>query len=125
MEAQWEYACRAGTTGAYAGDLDAMGWYGEEDTCSTHPVGQKKPNGWGLYAMHGNVWEWCSDWYGPYVESPASDPIGPNSGSDRVFRGGSWFNDAEFCRSADRFYNVPGNRNNNLGFRIVLAESDK
>ena len=124
-EAQWEYACRAGTTGVYAGDLDAMAWHWENSGGQTRPVRQKQPNKWNLYDMHGNVWEWCSDWYGPYVESPASDPIGPNSGSARVFRGGSWYRLAEYCRSAYRFYYEPGSRHFNLGFRIVLAESDK
>ena len=123
-EAQWEYACRAGTTGAYAGDLDAMAWYGSNSGDKTHPVGQKKPNAWGLYDMHGNVWEWCSDWYGKdyYTESPTSDPTGPDSGSDRVNRGGSWDSIAGDCRSASRNYRGPGNRNPYLGFRIVLAD---
>ena len=127
-EAQWEYACRAGTTGAYAGNLDAMAWYDEDwGTGSTHPVGQKKANEWGLYDMHGNVWEWCSDWYASdyYVESPTSDPIGPNRGSYRVDRGGSWYGFAEGCRSAYRNCSAPGFRYRDLGFRIVLAESDK
>ncbi|MBQ4142523.1 MAG: SUMF1/EgtB/PvdO family nonheme iron enzyme [Thermoguttaceae bacterium] len=129
-EAQWEYACRAGTTGAYAGDLGEMGWYDEEDTGSTHPVGQKKPNAWGLYDMHGNVWEWCQDKYGSnyYTESPTSDPCNLDSSEPwRVYRGGCWLCDAQGCRSAirsafwpdDRF--TPDCRSNNLGFRPVLA----
>ena len=123
-EAQWEYACRAGTTGAYAGDLDAMGWYYKNSGSKTHPVGQKKANEWGLKDMHGNVWEWCSDWYGKdyYTESPTSDPKGPDSGSSRVNRGGSWHDDAEYCRSADRYCLEPGLRGDYLGFRIVLAD---
>ena len=121
-EAQWEYACRAGTTGAYAGDLGEMGWYDEDfNTGSTHPVGQKKPNAWGLYDMHGNVWEWCQDWYGSYTTSPTSDPTGPNSGSYRVFRGGSWYHGARLCRSAYRNGNLPDSRFDRLGFRLVLA----
>ena len=125
-EAQWEYACRAGTTGAYAGDLDAMAWYDSNSGDKTHPVGQKKANEWGLKDMHGNVWEWCSDWYASdyYVESPTSDPTGPNSGSGRVNRGG-WDDYAGHCRSAYRYRGAPGFRDYNLGFRIVLAESDK
>ncbi|MBP3693512.1 MAG: formylglycine-generating enzyme family protein, partial [Thermoguttaceae bacterium] len=123
-EAQWEYACRAGTTGAYAGDLDAMAWYDSNSGDKTHPVGQKKANEWGLKDMHGNVWEWCSDWYASdyYVESPTSDPTGPNSGSVRVDRGGSWLSNAELCRSAFRFCDEPGYRNFSLGFRLVLAD---
>ncbi|MDO4571257.1 MAG: formylglycine-generating enzyme family protein, partial [Planctomycetia bacterium] len=71
-EAQWEYACRAGTMGAYAGNLGSMAWYDSNSGGRTHEVKTKQPNAWGLYDMHGNVWEWCSDWYGEYVESPTS-----------------------------------------------------
>ncbi|MBQ4142443.1 MAG: SUMF1/EgtB/PvdO family nonheme iron enzyme, partial [Thermoguttaceae bacterium] len=120
-EAQWEYACRAGTTGAYAGDLDEMGWYGSNSGSKTHPVGQKKPNGWGIYDMHGNVWEWCSDWYDSHSASPTSDPTGPNSGLNRVNRGGGWYDFAQFCRSANRDGSPPYGRSNILGFRPVLA----
>ncbi|MBE6425302.1 MAG: hypothetical protein E7029_04825 [Planctomycetaceae bacterium] len=123
-EAQWEYACRAGTTGAYAGDLGEMGWYDEDwGTGSTHPVGQKKPNAWGLYDMHGNVYEWCQDWYDDdyYAESPTSDPIGPANGSSRVIRGGGWRDYARHCRSASRNGTAPDNRFNDRGFRPVLA----
>ena len=122
-EAQWEYACRAGTTGAYAGDLGKMGWYDSNSRHGTHPVGQKKPNAWGLYDMHGNVWEWCQDWYDEdyYTESPTSDPTGPNSGSNRVYRGGGWIDDAQDCRSASRNWHSPDYRINYLGFRPVLA----
>jgi len=123
-EAQWEYACRADSTGEYAGDLDAMAWYESNSGYKTHPVGQKKANAWGLDDMHGNVWEWCSDWYGKdyYAESPTSDPTGPNSGSYRVNRGGGWSLSAEYCRSAYRLYYGPDLRSNSLGFRIVLAD---
>ena len=120
-EAQWEYACRAGTTGAYAGNLGKMGWYSSNSRRKTHPVGQKKPNAWGLYDMHGNVWEWCQDWYGLYSASPTSDPTGPNSGSYRVNRGGGWGDGAQCCRSAIRFRTSPDSRCNDLGFRPVLA----
>jgi formylglycine-generating enzyme required for sulfatase activity len=90
-EAEWEYAARAGTTGDYAGDLDEMAWYIKNSGSKTHPVATKKANAWGLYDMHGNVWEWVSDWYGSdyYQNSPNNDPKGPNSGSARVYRGGS------------------------------------
>ena len=126
-EAQWEYACRAGTTGAYAGDLDAMAWYSKNSGMETHPVGQKKANTWGLYDMYGNVWEWCLDWYRKdyYTESPTSDPCGPNNGSIQVIRGGGWSNNIWDCRSANRGHRGPGSWYYDLGFRIVLAESDK
>ncbi|MBE6425771.1 MAG: formylglycine-generating enzyme family protein, partial [Planctomycetaceae bacterium] len=122
-EAQWEYACRAGTTSAYAGDLGEMGWYGSNSGRKTHPVGQKKPNAWGLYDMHGNVWEWCQDWYDEdyYTESPTSDPCNEDSGSDRVYRGGGWNDLAQDCRSASRGRFTPDVRYDGLGFRIVLA----
>jgi sulfatase modifying factor 1 len=86
-------------------------------------VGQKKPNPWSLYDMHGNVWEWCSDWYDEkyYAQSPAADPKGPDAGSFRVLRGGSWSNDPVYCRSAYRHYGTPTNRNDWFGFRVVLS----
>lgn len=96
-EAQWEYACRAGSTGVwFFGDsefeLDDYGWYEKNSEKKTHPVGEKKPNGWGLDDVYGNVWEWCADWFGQdyYKSSPGSDPTGPPSGSYRVSRGGGW-----------------------------------
>ena len=85
-EAEWEYAARAGTTGEYAGVLDKMGWYGDNAGGKTHPVGEKSANGWGLYDMHGNVWERCADWYEEYPSRAVTDPCGPVSGADRVFR---------------------------------------
>ena len=122
-EAQWEYACRAGTTGPFAGngDLDSMGWYNQNSGNTTHPVAQKQPNAWGLYDMHGNVWEWCRDWYGHYPGGSVTDPTGPSSGSDRVLRGGSWYSGAAYCRSADRYWFSPGDRYIILGFRLALA----
>ncbi|MBQ2820723.1 MAG: formylglycine-generating enzyme family protein [Thermoguttaceae bacterium] len=101
-----------------------MGWYNSNSGSKTHPVGQKKANAWGLYDMYGNVWEWCQDWYDEdyYAESPASDPIGPISGSRRVNRGGCWGYFAECCCSAYRSRFTPDYRNYDLGFRIVLAD---
>jgi len=118
-EAEWEYACRAGTTGPYAGDLNDMGWYDENSGGETRDVAQKQPNAWGLYDMHGNVWEWCSDWYGAYSGQDETDPRGPSSGSFRVVRGGSWSHWAGYCRSAFRDGSGPGYRGDGLGFRLL------
>jgi formylglycine-generating enzyme required for sulfatase activity len=110
-EAEWEYCCRAGTTTAYAcGDsescLDAMAWYNANSGKKTYPVGQKQPNAWGLYDMHGNVREWCHDWYG---DSP-------------IYRGGSWNDYANYCRSAFRCSFVSANRNNGyIGLRLLRS----
>jgi formylglycine-generating enzyme required for sulfatase activity len=123
-EAQWEYACRAGTKRAFAGDLDEMAWYDENSGSKTNPVGTKKANAWGLHDMHGNVWEWCSDRYGEYVIGSSSDPTGgATTGGSRVLRGGSWDYYAQHCRSADRSRVTPGNRLNSLGFRPALVPS--
>ncbi len=104
-EAEWEYACRAGTTGDYAGNIDEMAWYGKNSGVKTHPVRQKKPNLWGLYDMHDNVREWCADWYGEnyYQQSSEVDPIGPSTGSGRVLRGGCWYLYAAYLRAANRY----------------------
>ncbi|MDO4550012.1 MAG: bifunctional serine/threonine-protein kinase/formylglycine-generating enzyme family protein [Planctomycetia bacterium] len=120
-EAQWEYACRAGTTGAYAGDLDSMAWYDSNSDSTTHAVGQKNPNAWGLYDMHGNVWEWCADWKGSYIIGSVTDPTGPAFGSYRVIRGGNWGIIARYCRSAVRGRDIPTYRGDFLGFRPVLV----
>ena len=122
-EAQWEYACRAGTTGPYGGtgSLDDMGWYASNSGGKTHPVAQKKPNDWGLYDMHGNIWEWCSDWFGDYPKEAQTDPRGPASGVLRVARGGSWIHPARGCRSAFREWYAPGDRDGSLGLRLVLV----
>ena len=131
-EAQWEYACRAGTTTALNSgknlsdkdqcpEMDEVGWYYYNSDDATHSVGQKKPNAWGLYDMHGNVWEWCLDWYGDYPSSAVTDPKGPSSDSYRVVRGGSWSDGANYCRSARRGYGYPGISFIFYGFRVALA----
>jgi formylglycine-generating enzyme required for sulfatase activity len=118
-EAEWEYAVRAGTTGPYAGDLDAMAWYDKNSGDTSHPVATKAANAWGLYDMHGNVWEWVQDWYGNYDASAVTDPVGPSSGSSRVHRGGGWSSGSRYCRSAYRPANSPGNRYADLGLRLL------
>ena len=123
-EAEWEYAARAGTTGPYFGDLDAIAWYAGNSANQTHPVGQKQPNAWGLYDMQGNVWEWCHDWYeADYYEElgdePAVDPRGPATGEYRVMRGGSWYKFLWFLRASSRFGFRPSGRFPHVGFRCV------
>jgi formylglycine-generating enzyme required for sulfatase activity len=125
-EAQWEYACRAGSKTAYSFDdeeglLPEYGWFSSNSSDRTHTVGLLEPNAWGLYDMHGNVWEWCNDRYGEYPKGAVSDPTGPRKGSDRVLRGGSWNGVASYCRSALRYWYVPSFRNNYLGFRLALS----
>ena len=119
-EAEWEYACRAGTAGQHAGKSDGMGWLEGNSGKSTHSVGQKQANAWGLYDMHGNVWEWCEDGYGEYPAGAANDPKGLPTGTDRVLRGGSWGNSSQDCRSARRFRFAPVHRYYRLGFRVAL-----
>jgi formylglycine-generating enzyme required for sulfatase activity len=131
-EAEWEYAARAASQSGYsfgddANELVSYAWYHENGKSSkqslqTHPVGQKKPNKWGLYDMHGNVWEWTADWYDSeyYAKSPPKDPKNLASSSNVVTRGGGWINSGEYLRSAVRHYKTPSARENDLGFRVAF-----
>ena len=129
-EAEWEYAARAGTQTAYHTgvntqtntcnndpNLNLAGWYCGNAANTTHPVGLKQVNAWGLYDMHGNVWEWVQDWYAAYPAGAAVDPVGPAAGVNGVKRGGSWNDNARYARAAYRFSNSPGIRGPIVGFR--------
>jgi formylglycine-generating enzyme required for sulfatase activity len=125
-EAQWEYACRAGTATAYCyGDrswlLRDYGWFEDNSSFKTNPVGEKKANAWGLHDMHGNVWEWCMDWFGGdyYRQSPLDDPTGPEIGFSQVTRGGCWRSPPEGCRSAVRGSHSPLRGYDHLGVRLA------
>ncbi|MCI7645741.1 MAG: formylglycine-generating enzyme family protein [Bacteroidales bacterium] len=129
-EAEWEYAARGGSKRKgylYSGGntLSAVGWYGDNSSSSTHPVAQKAANELGLYDMSGNVWEWCSDWYGSYSSSAQTNPTGPSTGSYRVLRGGSWYFNATYCRVAFRDINAPSDRYLDYGVRLALSSSLK
>ena len=113
-EAQWEYACRAGSQGPWGnitkdqmGTLEELGWYSENSGINLHEVMTKAANAWGLHDMHGNVWEWCSDWKGAYSSETQTNPIGPTTGTDRVVRGGSWNNNPAYSRVAIRSSDSP------------------
>jgi formylglycine-generating enzyme required for sulfatase activity len=125
-EAEWEYAARAGSTSKYSfGDEDAQleqyAWYNKNDKGATHPVGQLKPNAWGLYDMHGNVWEWVNDWRGPYTGGQEVDPQGPATGNAKGYRGGGWGYGAVRCRSTDRSYDSPDYIYGTHGFRLAMT----
>jgi len=128
-EAEWEYAARAGTTTAYSfGDSSSIlgdyAWYSGNSGSKTHPVGQKKPNPWGLYDMHGNVWEWCQDsWHSDYEGAPTDGSAWDGSSSSRVSRGGSWDFNAGNCRSAYRYGLYPDYRGGSFGFRLLSPVS--
>lgn len=124
-EAEWEFAARGGIKSfctQYSGEyyLDEVAWYTNNSSSQTHDVGTKRPNELGLYDMSGNVWEWCSDWYGSYSSVSQTNPTGPSSGSDRVLRGGSWNVNARSCRVSYRSDNGPGLRNCRYGLRLAL-----
>src|SRR6266498_878023 len=126
-EGEWEYACRAGTTNLFSfGDTvteaDQYAWALENSDATTHPVGQKRPNPWGLYDMHGNVWEWCNDWFAAYAPTAVTDPPGPAEGKYKVFRGGGWNHAIDFARSSSRFMMSPSNGIYFVGFRLALSQ---
>jgi formylglycine-generating enzyme required for sulfatase activity len=130
-EAEWEYACRAGTTTRWwCGDDEAVlqecAWYDNIAGRVTHPVGEKRASPWGLYDMHGQVWQWCMDWHDEkyYGQSPGAEPTGPQRGSNRVLRGGDWANDALYCRSAFRHYGEPGSHGHSQGLRVCVAAEE-
>ena len=127
-EAEWQYAARAGTTTAFSfGDdptytlLPSYAWFNGDSSLTSHDVGTKLPNPWGLYDMAGNVWEWCADWYGPYSGGSLTDPTGPSTGSSKVMRGGSWVFPGGDARSADRNFNPPIFSSFGIGIRVVLG----
>ena len=124
-EAEWEYAARGGNRSRgykYSGsdNLGSVTWYTDNSGSTTHPVGQKSPNELGLYDMSGNVWEWCYDWYGSYSSGSQTNPTGSSSGSNRVYRGGGWFDNARFCRVSYRYSFTPSLRSSHLGLRLAL-----
>ena len=126
-EAEWEFAARGGNYSRhykYSGSnyISDVAWHDGNSGNRTHPVGTKQTNELGLYDMSGNVWEWCSDWYGSYSSYSQNDPTGPNSGSDRVIRGGCWSFPARGCRSSIRFHITPGGHSYYIGLRLVLSQ---
>ena len=120
-EAEWEYAARAGTTTETYGPLDDIAWYRGNGGGKTHRAGEKRPNAFGLYDMLGNVWQWCSDWFGPYPSATAVDPTGPESGDKRIDRGGCYYCDAIHERASRRNRDTVEHASPSIGFRIVAV----
>ena len=118
-EAQWEYACRAGTKGATYGDLDLIAWHGDNAGEETHAVGELQPNALGFFDMLGNVWEWCEDRDRSYSSGSVTNPTGPTTGTYRLLRGGSWITSSGYCRASQRDIGTPGYCYHYLGFRVV------
>jgi formylglycine-generating enzyme required for sulfatase activity len=126
-EAEWEFGCRGGTTNLFNfGDdqskADQYAWTAENSDSTTHPIGQKLPSSLGLYDIHGNVWEWCQDWFALYPQSDSTNPVGPPQGKFKVFRGGGWNNEAQYARSANRFMMAPASGTHFVGLRLALCQ---
>jgi formylglycine-generating enzyme required for sulfatase activity len=124
-EAEWEYACRGVAAGSPAGSLETLGWFGTNAGGSSHAVGLKQANAWGLQDLHGNVWEWCEDRFGAYAQGPQVDPAGATTGTERVLRGGAWNSPALDCRSAYRRKSSPDTRSGFIGFRVVATKQPR
>ena len=126
-EAEWEYACRAGSSAPFSGsgNITEMAWYDENSDSQSHETGENKPNAWGFYDMHGNVLEWCSDWFSEHHNMKPVNPKGPPSGSFKILRGGCWFFYASDCRSAYRLKRDPCIRNSIYGFRLACSDTLK